>query len=110
MSVVVVSPVTPDYPGNLPDTPSNPAVITTGPGRGVKSVAFSPDSRFVACNDYENEKAFDVSSGAALPGAPRWEACLAVERGCSRAARMVRIHRFAAAVAIVRFLAAVSIY
>jgi hypothetical protein len=37
------------------------------------SVAFSPDGRSVACRDYNyKQKAFDVSSGAALPGAPRW--------------------------------------
>jgi hypothetical protein len=77
------------------------------------SVAFSPDGRSVACRDAgSKEKAFDVSSGAALPGAPRWEPCLAVERGCARAraARMVRIHRFAAVVAIVRLVAAVGVY
>jgi hypothetical protein len=76
-------------------------------------VAFSPDSRSVACRDsYSNEKAFDVSSGAALPGAPRWEPCLGVERGCARgrAARIVRIHRFAAVVPIVRLLVAVGVY
>ena len=76
------------------------------------SVAFSPDGRSVACRDrILNEKVFDVSSGAALPGAPRWEPCLAVERGCTRAraARTVRIHRFAAVVAIVRLLAAAAV-
>jgi hypothetical protein len=67
----------------------------------------------VACRDeYKEEKAFDVSSGAALPGAPRWEPCLAVERGCARgrAARIVRIHRLATVVAIVNLLAAVGVY
>jgi hypothetical protein len=79
----------------------------------VRSVAFSPDGRSVACGDVDDkEKAFDVSSGAALPGALRWEPCLAVERGCARgrAARIVRIHRLAAVVAIVRLLAAVGVY
>jgi hypothetical protein len=47
--------------------------------------AFSPDSRSVACSDmYSNEKAFDVVSGAVLPGVNRWEACLVVERGWAR--------------------------
>jgi hypothetical protein len=93
--------------------PSNPAVLATGTGYSVKSVAFFPGARSVAFrDDYEEEKAFDVSSGAALAGAPRWEPCLAVERDCARAraARIIRIHRFATVVAIVRLLAAVGVY
>ncbi len=57
----------------------------------------------------KKENAFDVSSGAALPGAPRWEPCLAVEVARGRAARMVSIQRFAAVVAIVRLLAAAAV-
>ncbi len=97
----------------MPDTPSNSAVIATGPGVSIESVAFSSDGRSVACLDRnKKEKAFDVSSGAVLSGAPHWEPCLAVERGCARgrAARIVRIHRFAAVVAIVRLLAAIGVY
>jgi hypothetical protein len=76
-------------------------------------VAFSPDGCSVAYRDsYGKENVFDVSSGAALPGALRWEPCLAVERGCARcrAASIVRIHRFAAVVTIVWLLAAVGVY
>jgi hypothetical protein len=64
---------------------SNPPVIATGPGSAVSDVEFFPDGRSVACRDLLNkEKAFDVYSGAVLPGAPRWEPCMAVERGCTR--------------------------
>jgi hypothetical protein len=74
------------------------------------SVAFSPDGRSVACRDlYSKEHAFDVSSGAVLPGAPRWEPFLVVERGCARG-KAARIVKFAAVVAIVRLLAALGVY
>jgi hypothetical protein len=54
-------------------------------------VAFSLDGRFVACLDRDDKKkAFDVASGAALPGAPSWKACLVVER------EIVKIHRVVA--------------
>jgi hypothetical protein len=56
---------------NCPDTPNNHPFNGAGPGSYVESVAFSPDGCSVACHDSQkNEKAFDVASGAALPGAP----------------------------------------
>jgi hypothetical protein len=50
-----------------------PPVYTraTGPGHYVMSVAFSPDGRCIACGDsYRKEKAFELTSGAALTGSP----------------------------------------
>jgi dipeptidyl aminopeptidase/acylaminoacyl peptidase len=86
--------------------PSKPAVIATGPGSYIMRVAFSPDGRSVACRDWaDKEKAFDVSSGAALSGAPAGS--LAWRLSEVARARIVRIHRFTAVVAIVRLLAAV---
>jgi hypothetical protein len=83
-----------DDPSYSPDKPNYAAVNATGPHLGATSLEFSPDGRSVACgNLLHEEKAYDVASGAALPGAPRWEACLAVELGWARG-RVERIVRF----------------